>query len=38
MTGTCLVPPTDFTLQSNDEVTISIDGIGTMVNYIGVKS
>ncbi len=37
MTGTCLVPPTDFTLQPNDKVTISIDGIGTMVNLVDVK-
>ena len=37
MTGTCLVPPTDFTLQPNDRVTISIDGIGTMVNFVDVK-
>lgn len=37
MTGTCLVPPNDFTLQSGDVVTISIDGIGTMVNHIAVK-
>ncbi|MBO9200854.1 MULTISPECIES: fumarylacetoacetate hydrolase family protein [Niastella] len=37
MTGTCLVPPTDFTLQPNDRVTISIDGIGTMVNLVDVK-
>jgi 2-dehydro-3-deoxy-D-arabinonate dehydratase len=37
MTGTCLVPPTDFTLQPNDRVTISIDGIGTLVNFVDVK-
>lgn len=37
MTGTCLVPPTDFTLQPKDRVTISIDGIGTMVNFVEVK-
>ncbi|WP_205512170.1 fumarylacetoacetate hydrolase family protein [Longitalea arenae] len=37
MTGTCLVPPTDFTLQARDRVTISIDGIGTLVNFIDVK-
>jgi 2-dehydro-3-deoxy-D-arabinonate dehydratase len=37
MTGTCLVPPTDFTLQPNDVVTISIDGIGTLVNVVEVK-
>jgi 2-dehydro-3-deoxy-D-arabinonate dehydratase len=37
MTGTCLVPPTDFTLQPKDVVTISIDGIGTLVNVVNVK-
>jgi len=37
MTGTCLVPPTDFTLQPNDRIDISIDGIGTMVNTVAVK-
>lgn len=37
MTGTCLVPPADFTLQPHDVVTISIDGIGTMVNHVAVK-
>jgi 2-dehydro-3-deoxy-D-arabinonate dehydratase len=37
MTGTCLVPPTDFTLQPRDQVTISIDGIGTMVNFVDVR-
>lgn len=34
MTGTCLVPPNDFTLQPLDVVEISIDGIGTLVNTI----
>ena len=37
MTGTCLVPPNDFTLQEADVVEISIDGIGTMKNIISVK-
>jgi len=37
MTGTCLVPPTDFTLQPRDLITISIDGIGTLVNVVDVK-
>jgi 2-dehydro-3-deoxy-D-arabinonate dehydratase len=37
MTGTCLVPPADFTLQPGDRVTISIDGIGTLVNFVDVK-
>jgi 2-dehydro-3-deoxy-D-arabinonate dehydratase len=34
MTGTCLVPPNDFTLQEEDRVEISIDGIGVLVNTI----
>ncbi len=37
MTGTCVVPPNDFTLSENDEVNISIDGIGTLTNTIGVR-
>ena len=34
MTGTCLVPPNDFTLQEKDKVEIRIDGIGLLVNHI----
>lgn len=34
MTGTGIVPTTDFTLQSEDEIQISIDHIGTLVNYV----
>ncbi|WP_242692049.1 fumarylacetoacetate hydrolase family protein [Aridibaculum aurantiacum] len=34
MTGTCVVPPNDFTLQSTDVITISIEGIGTLVNTV----
>ncbi len=37
MTGTCLVPPTDFTLQVNDVITIRIDGIGVLSNRVGEK-
>jgi len=37
MTGTCLVPPNDFTLQENDVVEISIDNIGTLTNTISLK-
>jgi len=33
MTGTCLVPPADFTLAAGDEILISIEGIGTLINY-----
>jgi 2-dehydro-3-deoxy-D-arabinonate dehydratase len=34
MTGTCLVPGNDFTLQDNDRVEISIDHIGKLVNEV----
>ena len=34
LTGTGIVPDSSFTLQPNDEVEISIDGIGTLVNPI----
>jgi 2-dehydro-3-deoxy-D-arabinonate dehydratase len=34
MTGTCLVPGNDFTLQDNDRVEISIDHIGKLVNDV----
>jgi 2-dehydro-3-deoxy-D-arabinonate dehydratase len=34
MTGTCLVPPNDFTLKEKDEVDIRIDGIGLLTNRV----
>jgi 2-dehydro-3-deoxy-D-arabinonate dehydratase len=34
MTGTGIVPPSEFTLQDGDEVTIRIDGIGSLVNPV----
>ena len=37
MTGTCLVPGSDFTLAVGDVVEISIDGIGTMINTIAIN-
>jgi 2-dehydro-3-deoxy-D-arabinonate dehydratase len=37
MTGTCLVPGNDFTLQEGDNVGISIDGIGTLTNSVSYK-
>lgn len=37
MTGTCLVPPGEFTLEVGDEVEISIDQIGTLVNTIALN-
>lgn len=32
LTGTCLVPPNDFTLQSGDRIEIEIEGLGKLVN------
>lgn len=34
MTGTGIVPPDDFTLQPGDEIRISIDHIGTLINFV----
>ncbi|MCY3998805.1 MAG: fumarylacetoacetate hydrolase family protein [Flavobacteriaceae bacterium] len=36
MTGTCLVPDENFTLKINDQVDISIDGIGTLTNMVSI--
>lgn len=36
MTGTGLVPGNDFTLAAGDVVSISIEGIGMLVNTVGV--
>ncbi len=38
MTGTCLVPSGDFTLEVDDTVSISIDGIGTLINKVAQKN
>jgi 2-dehydro-3-deoxy-D-arabinonate dehydratase len=35
LTGTGIVPPDSFTLQSKDEIRISIDQIGTLSNTVG---
>ncbi|MFL5742542.1 MAG: fumarylacetoacetate hydrolase family protein, partial [Flavisolibacter sp.] len=35
MTGTGIVPEHDFTLKRKDEIKISIEGIGTLVNEVG---
>lgn len=32
LTGTCLVPPNQFTLQDGDRIEIDIDGLGTLTN------
>jgi 2-dehydro-3-deoxy-D-arabinonate dehydratase len=34
MTGTGIVPSDEFTLHSGDEISISIDRVGTLVNFI----
>jgi 2-dehydro-3-deoxy-D-arabinonate dehydratase len=34
MTGTGIVPGDDFTLRSGDEISITIDGIGTLTNVV----
>lgn len=34
MTGTGIVPTRDFTLKSGDEIQISINSIGTLINYV----
>jgi 2-dehydro-3-deoxy-D-arabinonate dehydratase len=33
-TGTCLVPDLPFTLQAGDEIRITIDQIGDLVNHV----
>lgn len=38
MTGTCLVPSGDFSLEIDDTVSISIDGIGTLINKVGQRN
>jgi len=35
MTGTGIVPGDDFTLTAGDTIRISIDGIGSLENYVG---
>jgi 2-dehydro-3-deoxy-D-arabinonate dehydratase len=34
MTGTGIVPEHDFTLKSRDEIKISIESIGTLINEV----
>lgn len=38
MTGTCLVPSDDFTLHEHDQIKITIDAIGTLVNTVRKKN
>ena len=35
LTGTGIVPPDAFTLQTRDEISISIPPIGTLSNIVG---
>ena len=37
MTGTGIVPPHDFTLQVNDEISIAIEGIGVLTNVVKIR-
>ncbi|MBB3150474.1 fumarylacetoacetate (FAA) hydrolase family protein [Paenibacillus endophyticus] len=34
LTGTCLVPPDNFTLQPHDRIEIEIKHIGTLINHV----
>ena len=34
LTGTCLVPPDEFTLETGDVTEVSITGIGTLRNTV----
>jgi 2-dehydro-3-deoxy-D-arabinonate dehydratase len=34
MTGTGIVPPDAFTLRSGDEIRITLDHVGTLVNVV----
>lgn len=36
MSGTGIIPPSDFSLRANDRVHITIDGVGTLINTVKV--
>ena len=38
MTGTGVVPSDDFTLEVADEIRITIDNIGTLINFVSKKN
>ncbi|MDA0194323.1 MAG: fumarylacetoacetate hydrolase family protein [Bacteroidetes bacterium] len=38
MTGTGIIPHDDFTLYPGDEVRISIENIGTLINTVGIRA
>ena len=37
LTGTGVVPPSDFTLAVGDVITITIDGIGSLTNPVAMR-
>ncbi|KKK36796.1 fumarylacetoacetate hydrolase [Mesobacillus campisalis] len=37
LTGTCIVPPNEFTLQDNDKIEIEISTIGVLTNPVKVQ-
>lgn len=37
MTGTGIVPSSDFTLEVDDKIKITIEGIGTLINFVEKK-
>jgi 2-dehydro-3-deoxy-D-arabinonate dehydratase len=37
MTGTCLVPADNFSLEVGDKISMTIDQIGTLINEVGTK-
>jgi 2-dehydro-3-deoxy-D-arabinonate dehydratase len=37
MTGTGIVPPDSFTLQAGDEIRITIEPIGTLINEVAPR-
>ncbi len=38
LTGTGIVPPDEFTLQTDDEIRITIEPIGTLINFVSQAS
>ncbi|MEO6187851.1 MAG: fumarylacetoacetate hydrolase family protein [Ginsengibacter sp.] len=38
MTGTGMIPPNDFTLMIGDEISITVDDIGTLTNSVAERS
>jgi 2-dehydro-3-deoxy-D-arabinonate dehydratase len=37
MTGTGIVPPDSFTLRANDEIRITLDPVGTLINTVAAQ-